>query len=177
MDTDPSTYVEVGWKPKESVLVADEHRVLSKLVENNQFPDFNQQLLLHSPKDAPDVSGFLDIALMVRRLPQDFNLGSITLPLEALKTFQPLHIEMILNQEEDNDALAQDRMSLFLQVTLEKPIQGSIDKLTYAVLKWASFKPLPSNVKRFAVALATESATKFAVPYVKLFTKKKDSVL
>ena len=87
MDAEPSSYVEVGWKPKESVIVQDEHKVFSKLVENNQFPDFNQQLLLHSPKDAPDVSGFLDIALMVRRMPQDFSLGSFSVPLEALKTF------------------------------------------------------------------------------------------
>lgn len=68
-------------------------------MENTQFPDFNQQLLLHSPQDVNDVSGFCDIAFMTKRLPQDQCLGSFSVPMESLKPFQPLHVEMILSDE------------------------------------------------------------------------------
>jgi len=51
-DIQPSTYVELGWKIHPTPPVEDSNKVFSMLVENNQFPDFNQQLLLHNPKEA-----------------------------------------------------------------------------------------------------------------------------
>jgi hypothetical protein len=58
---------------------------------------------------------------MAKRLPQDQCLGSFTMPMESLKPFQPLHLEMILNDEQEASD-PQERTSLFLSVVLEKPI-------------------------------------------------------
>lgn len=95
--------------------------------------------------------------------------------MESLKPFQPLHLEMILNDEQEASD-PQERTSLFLSVVLEKPIQSQIDQLSYAVVNWAQFNPIPSNVRKFAVAFVTESNLKFHVPYVKLFTKNAGSL-
>ena len=50
-DLAPSTYVELGWSLYDNSEPADSNKVMSVMVENNQFPDFNQQLLLHNPKE------------------------------------------------------------------------------------------------------------------------------
>jgi hypothetical protein len=43
------------------------------------------------------------------------------MPMESLKPFQPLHLEMILNDEQEASD-PQERTSLFLSLVLEKPI-------------------------------------------------------
>ena len=48
--------------------------------------------------------------------------------------------------------------------------------MSYAVVNWAQFNPVPSNVRKFAVAFATDSNTKFHVPYVKLYLKNSGSL-
>jgi hypothetical protein len=63
--------VQVGWKPHPTPPLEDANKVLSVLIENNHFPDFNQQLLLHNPAEAQDVSGFLELGLQLRALPSD----------------------------------------------------------------------------------------------------------
>jgi hypothetical protein len=44
-----------------------------------------------------------------------------------------------------------------MSLTLEKPIQSSVDQIVYVALNWASFEPEPPAVKRFAVALVTDA--------------------
>jgi hypothetical protein len=65
---------------------------------------------------------------------------------------------------------------LFLSIVLEKPVTSQVDQLSYAVLKWVQFNPLPSNVKRFAIGFATDANSPFTVPYVKLFSKNPNSM-
>jgi hypothetical protein len=99
------------------------------------------------------------------------------IPMESLKPFQPLHVEMILNHgDESARSNQQERQSLFLSIVLEKPLTNAIDKMIYAVVKYAQFTPLPNNVKRFAVGFATDSEMPFEIPYVKLFTPNPDSM-
>lgn len=169
--------MQLGWKPHPTPSVEDRNKVLSVLIENNHFPDFNQQLLLHNPSEALDVSGFLELGMLLRVLPQDISLGSFMIPMESLKPFQPLHLEMILNdQTESARDSQQERQSLFLSIVLEKPFSSAIDQLSYAVVKYAQFTPLPSNVKRYAVGFTTESEDPFEIPYVKLFAPNPDSM-
>ena len=40
-DTAPSTYVELGWSLYDNSEPADANKVMSVMVDNNQFPDFN----------------------------------------------------------------------------------------------------------------------------------------
>ena len=40
-ETAPSTYVELGWSLYDNSEPADANKVMSVMVENNQFPDFN----------------------------------------------------------------------------------------------------------------------------------------
>lgn len=53
---------------------------------------------------------------------------------------------------------------------------NKIDQISYCVLKWAQFNPIPINVKRFAVGFATDSFKAFEIPYVKLFSKNPNSM-
>lgn len=41
IDVQPSTYCELGWSLYENTMPDEHNKVLSVLVENNQFPDFN----------------------------------------------------------------------------------------------------------------------------------------
>lgn len=41
MDTEPSTYVELGWKEHPSQVVEHGNKVFSVLIEGSQYPDFN----------------------------------------------------------------------------------------------------------------------------------------
>ena len=68
-DGQPSAYVEMGWKHHPTPPLEDGKKVMSNLVEENHFPDFNEQLLLHNPKDVNDVSGFVELSVKVKGLP------------------------------------------------------------------------------------------------------------
>jgi len=48
--------------------------------------------------------------------------------------------------------------------------------MSYAVIKWAQFNPVPSNIKRFSIGLATDSDVEFEIPYVKLYSANPNSM-
>ena len=54
------------------------------MIDSNQFPDFNQQLLLHNPKEVIDISGFLWIVIKDKNRQDLKNLGIIKIPLDGL---------------------------------------------------------------------------------------------
>ena len=89
-DVLPSVYVTLGWSLYENAEPQEMNKVMSVLISDNQFPDFNQQLLLHYPKEVIDISGFLWIVVMDRNRQDLRKLGTIKVPLDSLKPFQPL---------------------------------------------------------------------------------------
>mgnify|MGYP007058511369 CR=1 FL=1 len=157
-DRSPSTYIELGWSLYDSSEPADGNKVMSVMVENNQYPDFNQQLLLHNPKEVNDVSGFFWIIIKDKNRQDDPKLGVIKIALDNIKPYHPIFFETKLNpsgqaQGQDGDP-TQDCIFQF-SLCLEKPIQSQIDSLCYVAVKGTHFQPLPSNVKRFSLALTT----------------------
>jgi len=46
---------------------------------------------------------------------------------------------------------------MFMSITLERPIKSNTDIMAYAALNWVNIDPIPPNVKRVAIALATSS--------------------
>ena len=59
--------------------------------------------------------------------------------------------------------------TVYLTLTLEKPIQSQMDQIVYVTLQWVVFEPLPPDVKRFAMALVADSKDQRPeIPYVKL---------
>lgn len=66
---------------------------MSVMIENNQFPDFNQQLLLHNPKEVIDISGFLWIMVKDKNRQDLRQLGTIKIPLDSLQPYQPIQLE------------------------------------------------------------------------------------
>ena len=58
---------------------------------------------------------------------------------------------------------------LQFDLCLEKPILGMVDQLCYPVINWVQFDPLPSNVKRFCLAVVFGDPSKFqSVPWLKV---------
>ena len=86
----PSIYVQLGWSLYENAEPQEQNQMLSVMIENNQFPDFNQQLLLHNPKEVIDASGYLWIVVKDRKRQDLNNLGVIKVPLEGLQPYNPL---------------------------------------------------------------------------------------
>ena len=119
----PSTYIELGWSLYDNSEPADSNKVMSVMIENTQYPDFNQQLLLHNPKEVSDVSGFFWLTIKDKNRPDDPKVGVIKLALDNLKPFYPIFIESKLgNQSQDGDP-SQDTLFQF-SICLEKPIQS-----------------------------------------------------
>ena len=55
--------------------------------------DFNQQLLLHNPKEVIDISGFLWIMVKDKNRQDLRQLGTIKIPLDSLQPYQPIRLE------------------------------------------------------------------------------------
>ena len=144
------------------------NKVMSVLISDNQFPDFNQQLLLHNPKEVIDISGFLWIVVMDRNRQDLRKLGTIKVPLDSLKPFQPLQLSAKLPNPDGKIGDDPSTDCIFqLDICLEKPIMGQVDQLCYSVINWVQFDPLPSNVKRFCLALVCGDSAQFEIPWHK----------
>jgi len=89
---------------------------MSNLVEQNQYPDFNQQLLFHNPPEINDTSGYLWVSFKDKAKLSETLIGQFQIHIEKLKPFQPLHLEVV--QPGGN----QQPFSVYLSLTLEKPI-------------------------------------------------------
>lgn len=162
-------YIELGWSLYEQSQPEDFNKIMSNLVESNAYPDFNQQLLFHNPPEVKDISGYLWVTMKDKSKLSENMISQFSLPIEGLKPFQPLHLEVV---QPGNQA----PFSVYMTLTLEKPIQSSVDQIVYVTLNWAIFDPLPPAVKRFAVALVTEPANQnVQIPYVKLDLSSEDS--
>jgi hypothetical protein len=66
-----------------------------------------------------DLSGFLWVTLKDKSQLNESTIGQFSFPIEGLKPFQPLHLEVV--QPSDNP------FSFFMSLCLEKPINSSID--------------------------------------------------
>ena len=167
-DVLPSVYVTLGWSLYENAEPQEMNKVMSVLISDNQFPDFNQQLLLHNPKEVIDISGFLWIVVMDRNRQDLRKLGTIKVPLDSLKPFQPLQLSAKLPNPDGKIGDDPSTDCIFqLDICLEKPIMGQVDQLCYSVINWVQFDPLPSNVKRFCLALVCGDSAQFEIPWHK----------
>ena len=83
----PSLYVELGWSLYEKSQPEDFNKILSNLIEQNQYPDFNQQLLFHNPPEVKDISGFLWVSMKDKQKLSETTIGQFAVPIEALKPF------------------------------------------------------------------------------------------
>ena len=93
------------------------------MIENNQFPDFNQQLLLHNPKEVADVSGFFWLIIKDKNRQDNPKVATVKIALDNLKPYHPIFIETKLgNQSQDGDP-SQECLFQF-NICLEKPIQS-----------------------------------------------------
>lgn len=43
-----------------------------------------------------------------------------------------------------------------------------VDELTWVVLNWADFRPIPSNYKKFAIMLTTDGHNPKSLPFLKM---------
>jgi hypothetical protein len=50
---------------------------------------------------------------------------------------------------------SQEPAQLYMSLTLERPIESTIDMLCYTVLNWVDISPIPSTVKRVSVSMTT----------------------
>ena len=141
-ETYPSTYIELGWSLYDNSEPADNCKVMSVMVENNQFPDFNQQLLLHNPKEVGDVSGFFWVTVKDKNRQDDPKVTVIKIALDNLKPYHPILISAKLpsNSFPDQQTVPEDDSMACVfsfSLTLEKPIQSQIDSLCYVAVKGA----------------------------------------
>lgn len=121
-ETYPSTYVELGWSLYDNSEPADANKVMSVMVESNSFPDFNQQLLLHNPKEVSDVSGYFWITVKDKNRQDDPKVGVIKIALDNLKPYHPVFIAAKLSpggEDEQDDSMA---CVFQFSICLEKPI-------------------------------------------------------
>lgn len=113
----PSLYVELGWSLYEQSQPEDFNKIMSNLVEKNAYPDFNQQLLLHNPPEVKDISGYLWVTMKDKSKINESLISQFCLPIEALKPFQPLHLEVVQPR-----MMKQSPFSVYMSICLEKPI-------------------------------------------------------
>jgi len=86
-----------------------------------------------------------------RNRQNDSLIGQFKLPIDGFLPFQPLHLDVKLNNNGSEEA------SMFISITLERPISSTTDMLCYAAVNWVNVNPYPVSVKRMAIALATSS--------------------
>ena len=157
----PSCYVEIGWSLYEQTEPDEYTKIMSVLVEKNRHPHWNQQLLFNNPPEVLDLSGFLWVTLRDKNAIEPIERFNI--PLEYFIPFTPVHLEVHCrnkNEEETN-------CKFYCSFVLERPVVSAVDSLCKVVMSWADFKPIPSNHKKFAVMLTTDSHSPSSSPYIK----------
>ena len=108
------------------------------MVERDVNPIWNQQVLLHNPRDALDHrKGFFII--IIRDFHKNEPIDIFTMPMEELKTFQTYHFKIgatHLNNPSES-------YSVNVSWVLETPFLGQEDSVVAVVLNSAKFNPAP----------------------------------
>lgn len=146
----PSPYVEVGWSmySHQDINIAD--AVRSSAVDANRFPIWNQQVLFYPESSVTTIDGFITILLKDRF--QVKPLQKVTFPLNCLRPFHPVHLDLLLeNQEIDN------RSHLYLSLTLEDtPVYKMSESLVNVIVTGVNFEPIPQCTNRCSVMMTTD---------------------
>jgi len=95
-----------------------------------------------------DVSGYFWVQVKDKNRQDDPLIGEFKLPLDGFIPFQPLHLDVHMGR-------SQEPAQLYMSLTLERPIESTIDMLCYTVLNWVDISPIPSTVKRVSVSMTT----------------------
>lgn len=148
----PSAYVEIGWTmyANQDINLAEAVRTAS--VDGNRFPVWNQQLLFYPSSNVTTIDGFVTVLLKDRF--QLIPMQKCTFPLGALKPFHPVHLDLLLDTDtEDND----NRAHLFLSFTLEDtPVYKLAESFVNVVVNAINFDPLPTCTNRCSVMMTLD---------------------
>jgi hypothetical protein len=87
IETQPATYVEFGWSLYENSRPDDLYKVQSVLVENTQYPDFNQTLLFHCPAGSVDTSGYFWVQIKDKNRQDDPLVGEFKFKVDGFIVF------------------------------------------------------------------------------------------
>ena len=156
----PSWYVEIGWSLYEQTEPDEYTKIMSVLVEKNRHPHWNQQLLFNNPSEVIDLSGFLWISLRDKNAIEP--IEKFAIPLEYFIPFTPVHLEVHCRSKGEEAG-----WRFYCSLVLERPLVSAVDSLWKVVMSWADFKPIPSNHKKFAIMLTTDSHSPTDSPYIK----------
>ena len=110
------------------------------------------------------MSGYLWVVIKDKNRGPEHRLGVIKVALDNIKPYNPIHFSTRLPVKKEEMADPEAECLFSWSLCLEKPILGQDDSLCYVAVKAANFNPLPSNVKRFSLALVTETVDSFELP-------------
>ena len=112
---EPATFVEFGWSLHENCYPSDACKVKSKTIEQTQNPDFNESLLFYAPEGSIEKSGFFWVQVKDKNQDDESSvIGEFKIKIDGLITFQPLHLDVILNKN-SSDSNCRLLMSLCLE--------------------------------------------------------------
>jgi hypothetical protein len=146
----PSAYIELGWTMYEHQDINVSEAVRSSSVDANRFPIWNQQLLYYPPPNVKIVDGF--VTVLLKDVFQVKPIQKFNFPLNVLKPFHPVHLDIILDTEDD-----ENRSHLFISFTLEEaPVYRLAENLVNIIVNNISFDPLPLSTNRVSVMMTTD---------------------
>jgi len=147
----PSCYVEVGWTMFPMIDINIAEAVRSSAVNANRFPIWNQQMLFYPATNVTTIDGFITILLKDRF--QLNPLQKVTLPLNNLRPYHPVHLDFLLEHIEDDGS----RSHLYMSLTLEDtPIYKYSESLVNIIISDVNFDPLPKCTNRCSIMMTTD---------------------
>ena len=148
----PSAYVEVGWTMYEIDDINPVEAVRTPCIDGNRFPIWNQELLYYPPANLTKQDGFINVLLKDR-----FQMNPIqkfVFPVNALRSFHPVHLDVLLDTDESIDG---KRSHLYLSFIYEDaPIYKLSESFVNIIVTQINFEPLPKSTNRCNVIMSTD---------------------
>ena len=148
----PSAYVEVGWTMYEIGDINQVEAVRTPCIEGNRFPIWNQELLYYPPSNLTKQDGFINVLLKDRY--QMNPIEKFVFPISALRAFHPVHLDVLLNTEEE---VGGKRSHLYISFIYEdSPIYKLSESFVNIIVTAINFEPLPKSTNRCNVIMTTD---------------------
>jgi hypothetical protein len=90
------------------------------------------------------------------------NLESINIPLSAMRSFHPVHLQLLSSHVE-----FETRSKMYMSMTIEEAIKSSfVDHLVDIAVQAINFDPLPMATNKIMIAMTTHGHKLTEIPWI-----------
>jgi len=168
-----SPYMEFGWSHYIQQYPGDNETERTHIIQNSRNPLWNYQLFYYNRENVYELDGFF-WAFLKERVGTG-NIEKIAIPVSAMRSYHPVHLEVVTTKGEPGD----EKCQIYFSLTIEQAIGDTasmIEELVDIAIMGVNWSTVPSILSRIMIGMTSHGKQLMELPLIRVDLNEENSV-